>query len=566
MKPIALPIKKRKSRNWKKISEKNVPEVLARLFDARGINDANSVILSGKKLLPWTSMKGIEEGVDRLVTAIKKKEKIVIVADYDSDGATSCAIGMLALKSFGALVDFKVPNRFVHGYGLSVTVVNEVVQDFNPSVLVTVDNGISSIDGVNRANELGVDVIVTDHHLPLNDGSLPKAKAIINPNQPGCEFSSKNLAGCGVIYYLMAALRAKLEQEKLLKEGAAPIQNWLDLVAIGTIADVVKLDENNRLIARMGLDRIRNGNAHPGVAALFTVAKRKTGKATSSDIGFAIGPRINAAGRLDDMSVGIKCLIEDDFAKALELALTLDDLNQERKAIEQEMQNEANIMVWEGQEKFKSSIALKSKDFHEGVIGIVAGRIKEREHRPTIVFAPGQEPGLLKGSGRSIPGFHLRDALDLVYKMNPNLIVKFGGHAMAAGLTIKEEFFEDFQEAFDEVCSAGLTAEMLERFILTDELSPENMTVNTVELIQQEVWGNGFEEPIFALDMKVKSQRVLKDTHLKLELEKEGMIFDAIWFNCNELVGDEIVTVVFSLSINDFRNTQTVQLQIRQIA
>lgn len=559
----ALPIRARKVNEEAalKLSSQGVDEFLARLYASRGVGDVFELKTTGKPLLSWKLLKGAGQAAQVLANAIAAKEKIVIVADYDSDGATSCAICYLALKTMGANVDFAVPNRFTDGYGLTPPVVQKVHDEFHPSIIVTVDNGISSNDGIDLANALGIRVVVTDHHLP--GAVIPKAEVIVNPNQPGCAFPSKNMAGCGVAFYVMAALREELKTRGTLPEEAAPIQTLLDMVAIGTIADVVSLDENNRLLARLGLDRIRQGKAHPGVAAMFMVSRRSMPRATSKDVGFAIGPRINAAGRLDDMSIGIKCLISDDFPAALELALKLNDLNSERKNIESGMQEEAAEQVWN--KGLTSAICVFNEDFHEGVIGIVAGRIKEREHRPTIVFAPAGEAGMIKGSGRSIPGFHFRDALDMVHKKKPYLLSKFGGHAMAAGLSIKKEHYEEFCVEFNAIAESLLSEDILDRYVLTDgDLPGEWISLDFAERLAVDVWGQGFPEPLFTSRFKIVSQDLIKEQHLKLQLEKDGYIFQAMWFFQGQKFKSSHIEAVYTIEPGEWRGEVFVQLQIAQ--
>jgi single-stranded-DNA-specific exonuclease len=544
-----------------KLAGQGVEEIIARLYSSRAVTDVQEVKTAGKPLLSWRLLKGAAESAVILADAIKAREKIVIVADYDSDGATSCAICFLALKGMGARVEFEVPNRFRDGYGLTEPVVQRVHDDHHPSVIVTVDNGISSVAGIDLANALGIKVVVTDHHLPGD--TIPKAASIANPNQPGCEFPSKSMAGCGVAFYVMAALREELKNRGELPDSSEPVQTLLDLVAIGTIADVVNLDENNRRLARMGLDRIRQGKARPGVAALFTVARRSMPRATSKDVGFAVGPRINAAGRLDDMSIGIRCLISDDFQEALELALQLDDLNTARKNIETGMQEEAADQVWN--RDLSNAICVYDQSFHEGVIGIVAGRIKEREHRPTIVFAPAQEEGMIKGSGRSIPGFHFRHALDMIHKRKPYLLSKFGGHAMAAGLSIKKEHYDEFRHEFDAVASGLLTEDVLERYALTDgDLPGEWISLDLAERLATDVWGQGFPEPQFYSRFAVVSQKLIKDQHLKLELEKDGYIFQAMWFFQNQLFKASSIDAVYTIDAGEWRRETFAQLLISQ--
>lgn len=563
-KPLsALPVRERlvKDAAVNKLVSQGCEEFMARIYAAREVEDISEVRVGGRALLSWRLMKGAQAAAELLADAIVNKKKIVVVADYDSDGATSCVVCCLGMGGMGADVEFAVPNRFVHGYGLTAPVVEMVKAQFNPDVIVTVDNGISSFDGIALAKKYGIQVVVTDHHLPGD--SIPDADVIVNPNQPGCQFPSKNMAGCGVAFYVMAALREEMKSRNCLPETSQPVQTLLDFVAIGTIADVVKLDDNNRLLARLGLDRIRQGKAHPGVAALFTVARRSMPRATSKDVGFAIGPRINAAGRLEDMSIGIRCLLSTDFQVALELALRLDDLNAARKNIEAGMQEEASAQLGLGE--VSGAICVFNETFHEGVIGIVAGRIKEREHRPTIVFAPAQEPGLIKGSGRSIPGFHFRDALDLIHKKNHKLLSKFGGHAMAAGLTIKAVDFEEFKAEFNRVALSMLTEDVLDRFVLTDGNIPgEWISLDFAEKLATEVWGQGFPEPQFSSRFKVKSQRLIKDQHLKLELEKDGYIFDAMWFFQNAVFKSDFIDAVYSIEPGEYRGDMFVQLQIVQ--
>lgn len=538
-----------------------VDDFFAKIYAARGVLSASELKATGKPLLSWRLLKGAANAAKILADAIMAKKKIVIVADYDSDGATSCAICHLGMKGMGADVSYAVPDRFIHGYGLTPPVVRLVHEEFAPHIIVTVDNGISSCDGIELARELGIKVVVTDHHLPGD--KIPNAEEIVNPNQPGCGFPSKNMAGCGVAFYVMAALRDELKSRGALPGDCAPIQELLDFVAIGTIADVVKLDENNRLLARMGLERIRHGKAHPGVAALFTVAGRSMPRATSKDMGFAIGPRINAAGRLADMSIGIRCLVSDDFQEALELALALDDLNVKRKEIESGMQEEAWAQLADVGDA--SAICVFDKEFHEGVIGIVAGRIKETAHRPTVVFAPAQEEGLIKGSGRSIPGFHFRDALDVIHKKKPQLLSKFGGHAMAAGLTIRGVDFEAFKAEFQAVAKGLLTEDVLERYVLTDgDLPGEWISLDLAERMATEVWGQGFLEPLFSSRFQIKSQRLIKEQHLKMELMKDGKVFEAMWFFQSQPFRSTEIDAVYSIEPTSFRNDTFVQLLIAQ--
>ena len=547
----------------KEFRNRGLNMILSRILASREISGVDEV-LSKKTLLPWKDLKDAGKAAEILADSIVAGKRIVVVADYDSDGATSCALAVSAMASFGAKVDFAVPNRFVHGYGLTRAVAELVIKEKAPDVIVTVDNGVSSHDGVAYAKNHGVSVVITDHHIP--PPKMPDADAIVNPNQPDCGFPSKNMAGVGVVFYVMAALREKLKSIGALPEGACHPQDLLDLVSIGTVADVVKLDANNRLMVRMGLDRIRKGRTRPGVAALFTAARRSMDRATSKDMGFAIGPRINAAGRLADMAVGIRCLLSDDFQEALDLALQLDDLNTSRKNIEGEMQEEALAKVWkEGGLGTAGSITVFDESFHEGVIGIVAGRIKELEHRPTIVFAPAQEEGLVKGSARSIPGFHMRDALERVSTESPGLIHKFGGHAMAAGLTIGKDSFDKFRAAFEKVAKETLTEDMLSRFVSVDgDLPGDWISLSLAEALAGEVWGQGFPEPLFCSEFVVREQRLIKSSHLKLSLEKDGEVFDAIWFFRDKEFSSGRIEAVYSLEPSEYRGETFPQLMLVQ--
>lgn len=535
---------------------------LAKIYASRGVAEIGQVTSKMKSLLHWSRLKGASEFAVKMADAIAAGKKIVVVADYDSDGATSCVIAVHALRKMGAEVDFAVPNRFTHGYGLTSPVVEWVAAEMNPKIIVTVDNGISSFDGIQLAHEMGIEVFVTDHHLA--GATVPPADVIVNPNQPGCDFPSKSMAGCGVIFYAIAALKDELLRREKLPQGFN-INEYLDLVAVGTVADVVKLDDNNRMLARLGLTRIRQGRARPGLQALFQVSRRSIQRATTKDFGFSVAPRINAAGRLDDMSIGIKCLLSEDYGQAMELALQLDTLNVARKTIEQEMHEEALADLADQDATDRFSRAVFHEEFHEGVIGIVAGRIKERCHRPTIVFANGQEEGLIKGSARSIPGFNIRNGLDWVHKKNPGLIAKFGGHAMAAGLTIRKDGFAQFQESFEQVCSEWLTEEALQRYVwVDDELPARLMGVDTAELLEAEVWGQGFPEPLFCSEFQVVSQRIMKEAHLKMRLFRDGLEFDAIWFFRATPMESDRVKVVYSLATNEFRNDVTLQLMVQQ--
>jgi single-stranded-DNA-specific exonuclease len=511
-----------------------IPSVLARVYAARGI-ESISELEHGLDALPsFASLANIDAAVDRLARAIAARERIVIVADYDADGATACAAGILGLRALGADVDFIVPNRFEFGYGLTPEIV-ALAAERAPRLLVTVDNGIGSVDGVAAAKARGIDVLITDHHLP--GATLPDA-IIVNPNQAGCCFPSKNIAGVGVMFFVLIALRAALRRRGAFAHGTEPnLGALLDLVALGTVADVVRLDQVNRILVAQGLARIRNGRAHPGIAALFTVAGRDAARATAFDLGFVAGPRLNAAGRLADMSVGIRCLLAQSPAEALPLAAELDALNRQRREVERTMQDEA-LADLESVEHAANAdaytLCVYRPEWHQGVVGIVASRLKDRYHRPAIVFARGTE-GELRGSGRSIGGFNLRDGLDLVAKRTPGLIRRFGGHAFAAGLAIGEASLPAFAVAFENVARETLTPAHLRRSFETDgALQAGELTFAFAKSLQQRVWGQGFPAPAFDDQFDVVSQRALADKHVKLCLTRAGERFEAIAFHQSE--------------------------------
>ena len=537
--------------------------VLARLYAARGVADSGELATELSSLIAPTALLHIEQAAIFLADAIAQKKKMVIVADYDCDGATACAVGLRGLRMLGAVVDFIVPNRFEYGYGLTPEIVALTAREKSPDIIVTVDNGIASIDGVAEANARGIQVVITDHHLPAD--TLPDASVIVNPNQPNCGFPSKNLAGVGVMFYVLLALRAEMRKRGIFDNQTQPkLDTLLDLVALGTVADVVKLDPNNRILVAQGLKRMRAGRMHAGIAALFRVAGREPRNASPFDLGFAVGPRLNAAGRLADMSLGIECLTTDDEGRAWQIAQELNSINADRKDIEREMQDVALLHLDDFQPEASHTIAVFDPSWHQGVIGIVASRLKDKFFRPTITFAPGDE-GLMKGSGRSIPGFHLRDALDLVSKHAPTLIQKFGGHAMAAGLTIRSEDFAAFQAAFETVGKSWLKQEQLERIIETDgALEEAYFTTDFIDLIASQVWGQGFAPPIFCDDFKLISQRILKERHLKMVLEKNGLRYDAIWFGHTDSFGDK-VKVAFRLDANEYNGVTKVQLLVEHV-
>ncbi len=534
--------------------------VLARLYAARGLTDIKDLSSELTAMIPPSGLLHIGAAAVFLADAIAAGKRMVIVADYDCDGATACAVALRGLRAMGANIDFIVPNRFEYGYGLTPEIVELTAREKQPDIIITVDNGIASIDGVAEANRRGIEVVVTDHHLPAD--TLPAARVIVNPNQPECGFPSKHIAGVGVVFYVLLALRAELRKRGEYEDKPQPkLDNLLDLVALGTVADVVRLDPNNRILVAQGLKRMRAGRMHAGVAALFRVAGREPRTASPFDLGFALGPRLNAAGRLEDMSLGIECLITDDEGRAWELAQRLNEINLKRREIEAEMQDAALLHLDAYEPANSSTICVFDESWHQGVIGIVASRLKEKFFRPTITFAPGAD-GWIKGSGRSIPGFHLRDALDLVYKKAPSLIDKFGGHAMAAGLTLRADAFDAFAAAFEEVGQAWLSKQQLERIVETDgPLEDAYYTTAFIDLMAGQVWGQGFAPPVFCDEFRVVSQRILKERHLKLLLEKNGCRYDAIWFGHVDSLGER-AKVAFRLDANEYNGITKVQLLV----
>lgn len=535
-----------------------MPPLLARLYAARGVQEPKQLKHKLAELLPYTLMKNCTAAATRLADAIARSEKLLVVADYDADGATACTVAVKGLSALGAQVDYIVPNRFDYGYGLSPEIAR-LAAARRPHLLITVDNGIAAHAGIEEARGLGMEVLVTDHHLPGE--TLPQA-LIVNPNQPGCEFPSKHLAGVGVMFYVLMALRAELRRRGAFNGRDEPnLAELLDLVALGTIADVVRLDANNRLLVAQGLARIRKGLARPGVRALFTAAGRLAERAGADDLGYVIGPRLNAAGRLADMRVGIECLLSNDESGARPLAGELDLLNRERREIESDMQDQAlalldGIRVAEG-----ASLTLFDPAWHQGVVGLLASRLKERHHRPTIIFADGGD-GLLKGSGRSIPGLHLRDALDVVDRRHPGLILKFGGHAAAAGLTLRRESLETFSAAFETVAANSLSAADLEKVIETDgELGAEECTLENAEILRGAVWGQGFPAPAFQGDFTVQSQRLVGEKHLKLQLSGRGLCAEAILFHQDTPLPERI-RAVYRPEVNEWNNSKSLQFNL----
>lgn len=550
------------------------PPLLQRIYSSRGIKNQNQLQYSLAQLLKPT-FKGLDDAVAILADAVVAQAKVMIIGDFDADGATSSALGVLALRAMGLPhVDFLVPNRFEYGYGLTPEIVT-VAAAQTPDVIITVDNGISSIDGVNVARELGMAVIITDHHLPGE--FLPEADAIVNPNQPGCPFPSKNLAGVGVIFYVMNALRAELRTMGWFAESGIPEPNmasFLDLVALGTVADVVPLDYNNRILVAQGLARMRTGHARPGINAMLEVAGRSPQKLVTSDLGFAIGPRLNAAGRLDDMSLGIQCLLCETPALAREMALQLDELNRDRKAIETGMQQEALRMLQKqlalDEQSLPWGLCLFDETWHQGVIGILASRIKDKYHRPTIVFADvGNNE--IKGSARSIPGLHIRDALDVVAKRNPHLLDKFGGHAMAAGMSLKRENFEAFAKAFDEEVRRQLGEEDLQAVIQTDgELNQQEFNMQLAQQLRDAgPWGQHFPEPVFDGEFFIVQQKLVGEKHLKLLLAvnaNDAGWLEAVAFNIDLALwpNNQVkkIRAAYRLDINEYRGNYSLQLLI----
>jgi single-stranded-DNA-specific exonuclease len=551
------------------LEQAGVPTLLARLFAARGVRSAEELDDGLARLLPPATLAGAAEAAKRLADALEARQRICVVADYDCDGATACAVAIRGLALLGAAREtlaYVVPDRAVHGYGLTPAIV-ELAAAQAPAVLVTVDNGIASLEGVAHARGKGMAVVVTDHHLPaLHEGVvvLPEADVIVNPNQPGCSFASKNLAGVGVMFYVLLAMRSELRERGVFSAEQQPrLDALLDLVALGTVADVVKLDANNRRLVAQGLRRIRAGRMQPGLAALFAAAGRDARRASAFDFGFALGPRINAAGRLADMTLGIECLLTDDAQRAAELAKTLDAINRERRELESGMREQAEALLdaLMPQGEPPPALALFDPGFHEGVVGIVAARLKDRVHRPTFVFARGQD-GALKGSGRSIPGFHLRDALDLVSKRHPGLLRRFGGHAMAAGATLAEADLPAFAAAFEQVAREGLDAATLARTLLTDgPLEPAQFEAGTVRALDAQVWGQAFEPPVFCDEVEIVSQRLVGERHLKLAVRHGGALRDAIWFGRSEPLPAR-VRLAYRLNVDQYNGRERVQMVV----
>jgi single-stranded-DNA-specific exonuclease len=554
------------------LEQAGIHPLLAQLYAARGVQDPQELDDALARLLPPAGMKGTAQAAQLLADAIRDDKKLCIVADYDCDGATACAVGVRGLRLLGARhVDYIVPDRVQDGYGLTPPI-SERVKALGADVLITVDNGIASFEGVARARALGLQVLVTDHHLPaLRDGriELPDANVVVNPNQPDCTFESKSIAGVGVMFYVLLALRAELRQRGLLTAQNQPkLDALLPLVALGTVADVVKLDTNNRRLVAQGLKRVRAQALPAGLAALFVAASREAKTATTFDFGFALGPRINAAGRLSDMTLGIECLLTNDAGRALELAKMLDAINRERRDIEGNMREQALLVaesLFEDAAEAPPAICVFDADFHEGVVGIVASRLKDKFHRPSFVFASSGATGHtheLKGSGRSIPGFHLRDALDLVAKRYPGVLLRFGGHAMAAGCTLHEDQLDTFEQGLTEVAQEWLDAATLTRRLETDgALKPEYRRPDLVDTLHHEVWGQGFAAPTFSEELEVVSQRLVGEKHLSLKLKHRGEPVDGIWFGHTEPLPNR-VKLAFRLDVDSWRGERRVRFLV----
>jgi len=552
------------------LEQAGVHPLLARLYAARGVTGTDEIDDSLAKLLAPAGLLGIDAAATLLADVIAQGKRLCVVADYDCDGATACALAMRGLKLLGAQhLGYLVPDRVVDGYGLTAPIADRVKAQ-GADVLITVDNGIASVEGVAHAKALGLQVLVTDHHLPATE--RPDADVIVNPNQHGCGFASKALAGVGVMFYVLLALRSELRARGVFDAASQPkLDTLLPLVALGTVADVVRLDANNRRLVAQGLKRVRAGAMPAGMEALFRAAGRKPAIATSQDFGFALGPRINAAGRLSDMTLGIECLLTDDPARADELARALDGINRERRVIEGDMRDvamEVAESLFDAEDEAPPAICVFDPDFNEGVVGIVAARIKDKFHRPSFVFAASQAPGKeheLKGSGRSIAGFHLRDALDLVAKRYPGVLLRFGGHAMAAGCTISEEHLDTFEHALSEVAHEWLDEATLQRRLATDgPLAPEYRRVDLVDTLHKEVWGQGFATPTFSEEVEVLSQRIVGEKHLALKLKHQGEPVDGIWFGHTDPLPAK-VTMAFRLDADEWNGVRRVKFFVEAV-
>ena len=545
----------------KQLIEFDIHKTLASILSARAIDSSNEIDYKLEKLIPYCELSFAESAANFILDMILAKKNILIIGDYDADGATASACAIKGLEKFGANVDFLVPNRFEDGYGLSVSIVEKALEK-KPDLIITVDNGIASIEGVEKAKAHGVDVVITDHHLPGD--ALPNANFIINPNQKSCNFPSKNLCGVGVIFYLLIAIKSQAKKRKLFNKNEEPrLSDLLDIVCLGTIADLVKLDFNNRLLVQFGMHIIRSGEGNFGIRAISQLSNRRLQNLKTSDLSFVIAPKLNAAGRLDDMSLGIKCLLAKTFDEALHHARRLLSLNTERRQIENEMKDSALSKDILGSLENKKAIALYDASWHQGIIGILASRIKEKFYRPTIIFAKDEE-GRLKGSGRSISNFHLRDAIDLISKKNPNLIMSFGGHAMAAGLTILENDFSLFEIEFESVASDLLNANDLSIEFEIDHSILDDINIDGINLINGEIWGQGFPAPIFKDSFQVLDQKIIGGKHVKCTLKYKEKKFSAIYFNHEQSLADKIETI-YEIDINRYSGKEEIQLILRQI-
>ena len=545
-----------------RLQDAGVHPLLARLYAARRIGSAGELAQDFAQLIPPDRLSHAGRAARLLADAIAAQKKLLIIADYDADGATACAVGIRALRAFGANIDYLVPNRMELGYGLTPELV-DIAAKLAPDLLITVDNGIASVEGVAHANRLGIGTLITDHHLPGD--SLPEAECIVNPNQPGCGFPSKAIAGVGVMFYVMMALRAELRNRKAFENKTEPnLAALTDLVALGTVADVVPLDANNRILVAQGLKRLHAGAGQAGLVALAGAGGRDARRATCFDLGFILGPRLNAAGRLADMSLGIECLITDDEARAANCAQQLDRLNRERRKIEGEMLDEASAALGNLQEPPGSALTMFQSGWHQGVVGLIASRVRERVHRPVICFAKANSTEL-RGSGRSIPGFHLRDALDLVAKRAPGLILRFGGHAQAAGLTILERDLGRFQDLFEKTASELLTEAARARIVETDgALEAAYHSLEVAQMLEAQIWGQGFPPPLFCDTFVVQDQRVVGERHLKLRLLKDGRRLEAMRFNSLEPLPAR-VRAAYRVSVNEFNGLQRPQLTFENV-
>jgi single-stranded-DNA-specific exonuclease len=546
----------------RRLVESGVHPLLARLFAARRIASAHQLEQDFSRLIPPSALTNADRAARLLADAIAQQKKLLIVADYDADGATACAVGVRALRSFGARVEYLVPNRMELGYGLSPELV-DIAARRTPDLLITVDNGIASVEGVARARQLGIGTLITDHHLPGD--ALPDAECIVNPNQRGCAFPSKAIAGVGVMFYVMLALRAELRDRRAFEGRTEPnLAALTDLVALGTVADVVPLDANNRILVAQGLKRLRAGAGKAGLAALARAGGRDVARANCFDLGFILGPRLNAAGRLADMGLGIECLLTDDEARAANCAQELDRLNRDRRKIEGEMLDEASAVLDGLSETPGATLTLFRPGWHQGVVGLIASRVRERVHRPTICFARGIN-GELRGSGRSIPGLHLRDCLDLVAKRAAGLILRFGGHAQAAGLTIDERNLQKFSESFERAAGEMLPEEARLRVVETDgELEPAYHSLEVAQLLEAQIWGQGFPPPLFCDTFVVEGQRVVGERHLKLRLLKDGRRLEAMRFNSLDPLPPR-VRAAYRVSVNEFNGLKRAQLTIENV-